>query len=92
MNRRNVPGTIYLLHFGEAYYRARHYLGWTEKPMEVRIEEHINGRASPLVRAVVGAGITVTLAATWEGVDRYEERRMKNRKQARAFCPLCKGE
>lgn len=92
MKRENVPGTIYLLHFSAPYYRARHYLGWTERPVEDRVAEHLKGIASPLVKAAVAAGITVTLVRTWEHVDRFEERRMKNRKNISPHCPTCRDE
>lgn len=89
MRRENVPGTIYLLHFSEPYVRARHYLGWTERDVSARLAEHLKGKGSPLVRAVVSAGITVSLVRTWEGVTRHEERRLKNLKGIKRHCPAC---
>ena len=74
----NGKGTVYLLHFSEPYYHARHYLGYTNN-LEARIERHKAGNGSPLVAAVVAAGIGVELARTWNG-DRHLERRLKNRK------------
>ena len=53
-----------------------------------RLLAHLAGRGSPLVAAVVGAGIAVRLARTWPG-DRAVERALKRRKRHRAFCPLC---
>lgn len=78
---------VYLLHFAEPYYHARHYLGWSPRLMP-RLLTHLTGRGSPLVAAAIGAGIAVRLARTWPG-DRAVERALKRRKRHRAYCPLC---
>lgn len=87
-----IPGTLYLLHFDRPYRLARHYLGWTGRPVEDRVAEHLAGKASPLVRAAVAAGITVTLARVWEGATRNEERRRKNQRNGPRSCPVCNPE
>lgn len=90
--RQDVPGRLYLLHAVEPYAHARHYLGWTERDVAVRLAEHLSGRGSPLVRAMVGllgeAGIT--LVADWPGT-RREERRLKNRGGLCRICPVCRA-
>lgn len=93
--RIGVPGTVYLLHFepglaiGATGRVARHYIGWTEREVCDRLAEHLAGTGSPLVKAVVAAGGTVTLERTWTGVDRHFERRLKRRREAPRFCPRC---
>ncbi len=87
-----VPGTLYLLHFDHTYGAgrhgtARHYLGWA-LDAEARLAEHLAGRGSPLVAAVVAAGIGVELVATWPG-DRHEERRRKRAHRLARSCPRC---
>lgn len=83
--------TVYLLHFERPYFHARHYLGWTDNGVETRVTQHLCGDGSPLVRAVVNAGIPVTLARTWQG-DRTLERTLKNSKAVpRNFCPICRA-
>lgn len=82
---------LYLLHFEPRYQHAGHYLGWA-KDVDRRVHEHLSGsaKASPLVRAALAAGCTVTLAATMPG-DRTEERRLKNRGGlGRSCCPTCR--
>lgn len=84
------PGTIYLLHFDGPLGHAGHYLGWTaDESPDDRISYHLCGRGSKLVRAAVLAGCRVSLVATWVA-DRTEERRMKNCKNHRKFCPKCR--
>lgn len=85
-----VIGTIYLLHFSSPVRHARHYLGWTQD-LDRRVEDHRSGQGSPLVAAAVAAGAEVTVARTWTGVDRNFERRLKNRKEGPALCPVCSG-
>lgn len=89
-------GTVYLLCFaaggglpirpGAA---ATHYLGWTAGTAEDRLAEHVAGRGSPLVRAVVRAGQPVELARVWTDAGRTFERRLKRRRESPRLCPLC---
>jgi hypothetical protein len=72
---------------GRAY--ATHYTGWTEGSAEDRLEAHLTGQGSPLVRAVAVAGQRVTVARVWRGASRSFERLLKNQKHAPSFCPLC---
>jgi predicted GIY-YIG superfamily endonuclease len=92
------PGLIYLLHFerpiGNAdnpRAQARHYIGYTQskRTLKARLEHHREGRGSRLMHAVTRAGIAFEVARTWEG-SRDDERRLKNRKNARRLCPACK--
>lgn len=87
--RRNVMGTVYLLHLDPPYQHARHYLGWTEGDPEDRLVLHLNGKGSPLVRAQIESGGTVTIARLWEGVDRNFERQLKNGRNVPRLCPIC---
>lgn len=86
----NIPGTIYLLHFDRPYEHARHYIGFTEGPVEDRIALHLRGQGSPLVRAAVESGIEVSLAVTYQGT-RAWERRFKRRKNTSHICPVCRA-
>lgn len=85
-----VQGTVYLLHFSRPLHHAQHYLGWTRDLFE-RGSAHQAGRGSPLVRAAIAAGIQVEVVRTWDG-DRHLERQLKNRKNARRLCLVCRGE
>jgi predicted GIY-YIG superfamily endonuclease len=89
MRQRSViaTGTIYLLHFSEAYKHARHYVGFTTN-LEQRIEEHGKGQGSRLMQVIAEAGLTFSLARTRQGT-RKTERQIKNRKEAPRLCPLC---
>jgi hypothetical protein len=89
-------GVCYLLHFSAPWngadgrhIGARHYVGFAADGDAVRrLREHLAGQGSPLVKAVVRAGITVEIAAVVPG-DRALERRWHVRHGSR-LCPLCR--
>jgi hypothetical protein len=89
-------GAVYVLHFAAPFHGAngrhigaRHYIGWTGDPTpERRVAEHLAGQGSPLVAAVVAAGIAVELAR-WQPGDRGLERRLHNCHGTRV-CPHCR--
>lgn len=89
MARTDRIGTVYLLHFERPLRHAQHYLGWA-LDHEARLRDHLAGKGSRLVAAVVAAGIGVELVRTWEGVDRHFERSLKNGSH-RHHCPRCKA-
>jgi predicted GIY-YIG superfamily endonuclease len=78
---------VYLLHFSRPLHHARHYLGST-RDLDARLAEHLAGRGARLVEVVIGLGITIELARTWEG-GRDLERRLKRRKSSPRLCPVC---
>lgn len=84
---------IYILHIDPPLHHAKHYVGFTkDKTVDRRVNEHLTQsgrRPSKLVGAALLAGRTVTLAATLDG-DRALERRLKARKNAAAFCEICR--
>jgi len=70
---------VYLLHFERPLAHARLYVGVAlDGDVQRRLAEHLAGRGSPLVRAVVAAGIGVDLVLSVPG-DRGPERRWHNR-------------
>ena len=81
---------VYLLHFQTPYQHATHYLGWSVC-LAARLAHHRAGRGARLMAAVSAAGIDVTVARVWCGATRYDERRLHNRKENRALCPICAG-
>jgi hypothetical protein len=89
-----MSGTVYLLHLEPGLpvtgnRVARHYLGFTDRGVDERVAQHLHGRGSPLVAAVLAAGGSATLERTWTGVDRAFERRLKRRHEAPRLCPRC---
>ena len=84
-------GTVYLLHLDPPYKHAAHYCGWTSLETEERLERHLAGHGSPLIRAAVAAGSVVSIVAMLPG-DRALERRIKNRggHGSHAICPVCR--
>ncbi len=84
-----MKGTIYLLHFSEAYKHARHYVGFTHN-LTQRLDSHSKGQGARIVQVIIEAGLTFEIARTWQGT-RKDERRIKNRKEAPRLCPICKS-
>lgn len=85
-----VRGTVYVLHFDPAYRHARHYIGWTAGDVQARLDTHLQGAGSPLIRAAVGAGVSIQLVATMPG-SRVLERRLKRWHKTTQFCPTCRA-
>jgi hypothetical protein len=84
-----VPsGTVYLLHFERPFGHARHYLGWTDGPLERRLALHGGPGGANLMRHVAAAGIGWRLARVWDG-DRHRERQLKNQGGRARLCPVC---
>jgi hypothetical protein len=90
VSRRNVPGTIYLLHFDRPFHHARHYVGWTERDVSERIAEHSAGRGACLLSAISAAGIGFSVARTWPGT-RHDVRALKAKKATPRLCPICQA-
>src|SRR5262249_803020 len=81
--------TVYLLHFSQRYKHAGHYLGSSQN-LTKRLQAHAKGQGARLLEVVHAAGITWTLARTWEGGKR-RERQLKRQGGASRRCPICKG-
>lgn len=83
---------LYLLHFDPPYRHAGHYLGYADD-IDRRVAVHFAGgsKSSPLVRAALAAGSTVTLARTFPRGSRTFERRLKNAGGLSRHCPVCRS-
>lgn len=84
-------GTVYLLHFDRPIsdkHTTQHYIGWA-KYLPSRALAHMRGQGARLTQVAVERGIGFVIAQTWPG-DRTLERKLKNRKSAPRFCPICK--
>ena len=94
-----MGAATYLLHFSEPFGHARHYCGSTTRSVEERFAEHVRGDGANLTALAVQAGITLTLARTWD-CDRAMETRLKYRNNAARtgvkhgmarYCPTCRA-
>lgn len=84
-------GVVYLLHFSEPYEHARHYIGFTTD-LAKRLKQHQRGWSGvKLTEAAAAAGVQFQVVRTWAG-DRNLERRLKKRRSAFRFCPVCAAE
>jgi hypothetical protein len=90
-----ITMTVYILHFESNLHRAKHYVGYTkEDTIERRMHEHRSGHGSPLVKAVLAAGIEIQIARVWDnehGGTRELEHKIKNSHHTNNFCPICCG-
>ena len=78
---------VYLIHFEQPYYHARHYLGYAAN-LEARIRSHRLGHGAKLLRAVNAAGIAWEVVRVWEGGFDLEQA-LKSWHNAPHFCPVC---
>jgi hypothetical protein len=82
---------VYLLHYDTPLFHAQHYLGFAED--ETRIEEHAKGTSrAHLPTAFFDKGVHFQRVRIWEKATRRDERRLKNQKNARLLCPICRQE
>lgn len=90
------PSIVYLLHFdrpiGTARHSAQHYIGFVadSRQLDRRLKQHEQGRGAAITAAAVAQGIKLQLADWWRG-SRWLERKLKNRKNARYLCPICRA-
>ena len=84
---------VYLIHFERPIapgFPCRHYLGFA-KSIPDRIERHARGNGARLVEVALERGIEWEVSRVWPDATRTDERRLKNRKNAPALCPVCRG-
>jgi hypothetical protein len=82
---------VYLIHFSEKLHHAQHYLGFVAGDLMQGIEQHRANRGAKLLAAVNNNGINWQVVRVWLTGDRRFERKLKNYKKSRCFCPLCLG-
>jgi len=85
----------YLLHFDKPIGnpnnprgQARHYLGHADR-LDHRALQHMTGRGAKITQALHKQGSGFVIARIWPG-DRSFERKLKNRHDAPALCPICR--
>ena len=83
---------IYLLHIDPPYKRARHYVGSTERHVDERFGEHLNGGGSGLTRDALNAGCSLQIVRVWHDVDASIEFVIKSRAEGPKLCPICNPE
>ena len=81
---------VYLIHFEEKLHHVQHYIGFVEKNLKQRVKKHKNNKGAKLLIAVNLKGIQWEVVRVWEEGDRTLERKLKNCKKARCFCPVCR--
>jgi putative endonuclease len=86
----------YLLHFSEYLGtpdnprgRAKHYLGSTDRSIDIRLQEHRSGRGAKITAAAVRKGIELRLVRVWADGDREFEIWLKEAHNSPKYCPIC---
>ena len=94
--------SCYLLHFSKPYIGKKrnpnarrvqvvgHYLGYAKRDPYARIEQHQKGCGARLTQVAVQSGIELIVAQIWMSGTRRDERKLKNRKNAKKLCPFCR--
>lgn len=81
---------VYILHLETPLHHSRHYVGMSLKDVEARAALHQQGRAkAKFTRAVHANGIEMILARVFEGADGNFERKLKDTKNVKFYCPIC---
>jgi len=86
---------VYLIHFEQPLHHAQHYIGCVEggrTELLRRLSRHRRGVGAKLMRAVTKAGIDWMCVETWPNLGRGFERWLKNQKNAKRYCPMCREE
>jgi predicted GIY-YIG superfamily endonuclease len=80
---------VYLIHLDEKYKHAQHYTGFAKRDAGERLETHRSGNGSKFLAAVNRAGIGYVISRIWENEGRTFERKIKNSKNVKRYCPIC---
>lgn len=86
---------VFLLHFDRpvnAERPARHYLEFTSRRIEDRVNDHRSGfeyRTVPIMWAAYQRGIGFTVARVWSNATKADEKRLRDLHDNPALCPLC---
>lgn len=80
---------VYLIHFDQPLVHARHYIGFSERDVEERFEDHTSGNGARILQVCNERGITYKLARVWKRKGRRFERQLKNGKHVSRLCPIC---
>ena len=84
--RPPIRGTVYLVHFIEGSRKGMtHYVGFTQKQVQRRLEEHRTGNGADLF----GTNCQFVLARTWQNKTMAFELRLKKEGHLKRHCPTC---
>lgn len=84
-------GTVYLIHLESPIAHAQHYIGWSQY-LKQRVEHHRRGTGAKFLAEAARRGINFDVARKWKNPNRNFERKLKNQKNARRFCPHCRAD
>jgi predicted GIY-YIG superfamily endonuclease len=78
---------VYVLHFKTKLKHAGHYIGYAQDVL-ARLAQHRAGHGARLTQVLNEQGIEYEIALVMEG-DRTLERKLKNCKNVKRYCPIC---
>ena len=88
---RKIDGRVYVLHFkdriGSEKHSAAHYIGWTNRTVPERVEDHKAGHGARLTQVANEKGIEYYAVQDWPG-NRDIENQLKLA-SAKRLCPEC---
>ena len=79
------------------YKHAGHYLGYTGRKsgssivekVRQRLSEHRSGNGAALTRAASSSGMVLSVSRVWDGADKNDEWRLRQRAENTRLCPFC---
>jgi len=83
---------VYVLHLTRPLGKSLHYTGWAknEVTLNARLDHHRNGRGATFTRVCAERGIDWVVAVVFPNADRRFERSLKDRHDAKRYCPICR--
>lgn len=86
---------VYLIHFHRPIspdHPCQHYIGFSEN-LQARIRHHRNGTSKVrLFEVAKERGVGFDVVKIWQDGDRVFERKLKNQKNHRRYCPICSSQ
>lgn len=83
--------TVYLIHFAQPHFHARHYVGATTN-LAARIATHRRSEGAKLLAHLNSIDLEWNIAAVWDTGDNWpfkHETVLKLQKNGPEYCPLC---
>lgn len=81
---------VYIIHLHTPLKHAQHYVGFSRR-LSARLAHHKAGTGANFLRVCNELGIQYDVVVTMKG-DRALERKLKNTKNVKVYCPICSGD
>ena len=87
--QEKFKGYVYLIRFERKLSNlVQYYIGWTINDPLDRLATHRSGHGARILAACNDKQISYSIVRIWKDEDRNFERKLKNAKNAKRFCPI----